>query len=115
MHKSIMRLGQMTLALFVGVSAAASPALANCCCHWRHHHVAAIVHAHWAHPRLAWGTYGWGPGVGFEAYTGVSVDRVAIYNHPYYYGGGPYGNCGSGRPVLDARGLAVGWQRVYVC
>ncbi len=118
MRKSIMQLAKMTMVLIVGVAAAAPPAFANCCCHWRHHHhvAAAAPHAHWAaRPRWALAFSGWGPGVGFERSNGVSVDRVATYNHPYYYGGGPYGNCGSARPVLDAGGLVVGWQRVYVC
>jgi hypothetical protein len=116
MRKSMMQLGAMTMALMVGVAAAAPPALADCYCrHWRRHHhvVAAYPAAHWAHPR--WAFDGWGPGVGFEAMTGVSVDRPAIYNHPYYYGGGPYGNCGSSRPLLDAAGAVVGWQAVYIC
>lgn len=118
MRKSIMQLARMTVALIVGVAATAPPALADCCCHWRHHrHVAAVItHAHWAHPRWAYtGWSGWGPGVGFEAMTGVSVDRPSVYNHPYYYGGGPYGNCGSGRPVLDAGGHILRWQAVYIC
>jgi hypothetical protein len=119
MRKLIMQLATMTMALAVGVAAAAPPAFADCCCHWRHHrHVAAtVVHARWAaHPRWAYNIWnGWGPGVGFEAMTGIVVDHPPVYNHPYYYGGGPYGNCGVRRPVQDAGGHFLGWQGVYTC
>ncbi len=116
MRKTMMQLATMTMTLIVGVAAAAPPALADCCCHWRHvrHVAAAYVHPHRAR-HYWWSNDGWGPGVGFEAMTGVSVDHPPVYNHPYYYGGGPYGNCGSTRPVRDAGGRILGWQTVYVC
>ncbi|MGA2792439.1 MAG: hypothetical protein ABSE69_02740 [Roseiarcus sp.] len=115
MRKSMMQLPGMTMALIVGVAAAAPPALAHGYCHWRHprHVAAAFAHTHWAHAR--WAYNGWGPGVGFEPVTGVTVFHPPAYNHPYYYGGGPYGICGSTRPILDASGNIVGWQAVYIC
>ncbi len=115
MRKSMMQLAMMTMALISGVAAAAPPALAHGYCHWRHHrHVAAAFpHAHWTPPH--WAYNGWGPGVGFEPVTGVVGAYLPIYNHPYYYGGGPYGNCEGYRLVLDAHGNVLGRQAVYVC
>ncbi|MGO8799374.1 MAG: hypothetical protein ACLQE9_07460 [Roseiarcus sp.] len=116
MHKSMMQIGYATLALIFGLAAAAPPALAGCVCHpWRHtHRVAAHwTHVGWGHAR--WAYHGWGPGVGFYALTGVAVDQPAVYNHPYYYGGGPYGNCSGYRVLYDAQGNLLGRQTVYVC
>jgi hypothetical protein len=116
MRKSMMKLATMTMALIVGVAAAAPPALANCYCPRPYHcHVAmAYVHPHRTHHSW-WANDGWGPGVGFEAMTGIYLDHPATYNHPYYYGGGPYGNCQNKRAVVDARGNFLGWQAVYTC
>lgn len=116
MLKSMMKTGYATLALATGIAAAAPPAAASCVCrHWRvHHHVAT----RWVHPgwRVAHlGLTGWGPGVGFAALTGVVVDTPPVYNHPYYYGGGPYGNCSRHRLVTDPQGDILGRQDVYIC
>ena len=116
MHKSMKQVGATTIALMFGFAAAAPPALAHgVCAHWRHHHRVASswTYAGWDHAR--WAFRGWGPGVGFEALTGVVDAHLPIYNHPYYYGGGPYGNCGGFRLVLDAQGNFLGRQTVYVC
>src|ERR1700722_865810 len=105
MQKLMMRINAMTLALVFGVVAAAPPALANeaCSC-WRH---PGFGHPHWVYQ-------GWGPGIGFGALTAVTDDRPPVYNHPYYYGGGPYGNCNGYRPVYDRWGN-VSEQSVYIC
>jgi hypothetical protein len=115
MQKFMMRINAMTLALVFGVVAAAPPALANeaCSC-WRHHRHVAY---HWRHPGFGhphWVYQGWGPGIGFGARTAVTDDRPPVYNHPYYYGGGPYGNCNGYRPVYDRWGN-VSEQSVYIC
>jgi hypothetical protein len=121
MHKSMMQISYVTTALAFAIAAAAPPALANevCSC-WRpHHHVASVwrrAHygqAHWGHAH--WAHRGWGPGIGFYALTGVANDHPLIYNHPYYYGGGPYGNCTGTHLVYDERGNVLGRQSVYIC
>ena len=115
MQKLMMQINAMTLALVFGIAAAAPPALASepCTC-WRHHHHVA---SHWRHQgsqHRHWVFEGWGPGIGFGSLTAVTDDRLPIYNHPYYYGGGPYGNCNGYRPVYDRQGH-VGEQSVYIC
>ena len=116
MHKSMMKMIYAAMALILGLAVAAPPALACCVCQpWRHHHRVAShwIHRGWDHAYL--GNSGWGPGVGFYALTGVEVDHPPVYNHPYYYGGGPYGNCSGHRLVYDQRGDVLGRQKVYVC
>jgi hypothetical protein len=111
MLKSMMQICTMTTTLVFGLGAIAPPALANegCGC-WRHHHHHVV--SSWRHPH--WAYRGWGPGVGFGALTGVTDDHLALYNHPYYYGGGPYGNCTGYRLVVDEWGVASE-QSVYIC
>lgn len=118
MHKSMTQFSYATMALLFGLAAAAPPAFAGGACYpalrHHHHHMAA----RWAHPgwrHALWANNGWGPGVGFYALTGVAVDHPAAFNHPYYYGGGPYGSCGGARLVYDARGDILGRQAVYIC
>lgn len=124
MRKSIMQIASVTLAMVFGVAAAAPPALAGetCVCArhhavsaWRPHRTVAVWrrHHHWTHSY--WAHRGWGPGIGFAALTGVGEDHPAMYNHPYYYGGGPYGNCESFRVIYDTHGNILGRQGVYIC
>jgi hypothetical protein len=115
MPKLMMQISAMLLALVFAIAAAAPPALADeaCGC-WRHHHHVA---SHWRHPAFEhahWAYQGWGPGIGFGALTNVTDDNPPTYNHPYYYGGGPYGNCTGYRSVYDEWGT-VGRQSVYIC
>ena len=115
MQKLMTQINAATLALVFGIAAAAPPALAGevCSC-WRHHrHVAS----HWRRPVAHHAYYvyqGWGPGIGFGSLTQVTDDRTPMYNHPYYYGGGPYGNCNGYRPLYDRQGY-IGEQSVYIC
>jgi hypothetical protein len=116
MSRSMKSISYATIATIFGFAAAAPPASAGCVCHhWRvHRHVAARwTHTGWDHAR--WAFSGWGPGVGFYALTGVAVDHPPVYNHPYYYGGGPYGNCSGYRLIYDRQGDLLGRQIVYVC
>lgn len=121
MYKPMIQFTYATMALVFGIAAATPPAVAHevCGCWHPHHHIASVwrrtIAAHPVLPHPVWTYRGWGPGVGFEALTGVRNDHVAVYNHPYYYGGGPYGNCMGSHLVFDQWGNVFGLQAVYIC